>query len=297
MVVIPAAIAWACNPQAHISLDKTTYEPGQTITVYGSYFPDNVRITVTGPGETKTVTTSGGAFVTTFTAPGDGTYTITASRPTGGFASAAFTSATPARSAPPPQQQDSPPAGAPRTPSLDSPGVVRSERRPSSTGGRGDSGPGGGGGNAQGSPGGGAQGPGGSVQTQSGGTVQTVPGTVQTVPGSGVQTVAGQPVFAGSAAPATAGTFATTPAPAAERERAAQGEPSASAAPSQQAATGDVWSGFAPGRTASLTSGADGIDDGGTGSELGLGIGLLALGLVALAGGLAAAEVRRRRAA
>jgi hypothetical protein len=57
-----------------------------------------------------------------------------------------------------------------------------------------------------------------------------------------------------------------------------------------------VWSGFAPGRTASLTSGADGLDDGGGGSGLAIGIGLLALGLVGVAGGLTAAEMRRRRA-
>ena len=264
-MVIPAAVAWACNPQAHINLDRSTYAPGQTITVYGSYFPNGASITVSGPGGSKVVTAAGGSFVTTFTAPTSGNFTVTASRPTGGFASAAGTVAQPQPAQPAPQQQENPPASSPNNPSLDSPGVVRSEREPSTTGRRGG---GGGGGNGQAAPGGGG--------------------------GGSVQTVAGQPVFVGSAAPVATGTFAT--APASDRgARAARG--TRSATPSEQAAASDVWSGFAPGRTASLTSGEDGLADGGAGSGLGLGIGLLALALLGLAGGLAAAEVRRRRTA
>lgn len=276
LVVIPAAVAWACNPQAHISLDRTSYAPGQTITVYGSYFPNGAQITVSGPGGSKVVTAGGGSFVTTFTAPGSGNFTVTASRPTGGYASAAGTVAQPqpqpAQPAPPPAD-DGPTGGSQRNPSLDTPGVVRSEREPSTTGGRGGGGGGGGGDTAGGTSGGGG------------------PGT------GGVQTVAGQPVFVGSAAPATtAGTFAATPA-GDEGTRSAARDRSAGAAPSEQTASGDVWSGFAPGRTASLTSGADGMSDGGTGSGLGIGIALLALALLGLAGGLTAAEVRRRRTA
>ena len=270
-VVVPAAIAWACNPQAHVSLDRTSYAPGQTITVYGSYFPNNATITVTGPGSSQQVTAAGGGFVTSFTAPSDaGSYVISASRPTGGFASASYSVVAPA--AAPAPRAEAPPASAPPRQSFDTPGVTRSERAPSTSGGGGDNG--GGGGNNQSAPGEGGSGTGGSVQT-----------------------VAGQPVFVGSAAPSTtAGTFATTPA-AAETNRGAARERRASAAPSEQAASGDVWSGFAPGRTASLTAGADGMSDGGPGSELGLGIGLLVLGLLGLAGGLTAAEVRRRRTA
>jgi len=68
--VVPVAIAWACNPQAQISLDKTTYQPGSTITVSGSYFPNAQPVTVSGPSGSTTVTTSsGGGFSTTMTAP------------------------------------------------------------------------------------------------------------------------------------------------------------------------------------------------------------------------------------
>ncbi|MCA1704481.1 MAG: hypothetical protein LC808_14960, partial [Actinobacteria bacterium] len=50
---------------------------------------------------------------------------------------------------------------------------------------------------------------------------------------------------------------------------------SGAATPSEQAATGYAWSGFAPGKTASLTSAGDMVSEGDSGSGLGLGIGLL----------------------
>jgi hypothetical protein len=99
----------------------------------------------------------------------------------------------------------------------------------------------------------------------------------------------------GSGAPASSsGTFATAPAQA-----AAAGSKAAksSAAPSDQAATGYVWSGFAPGKTPSLATAGEMVSEGDSGSGLGLGIALLAVGLLALVGGLTAAEVSRRRSA
>lgn len=114
---VAAAVAWACNPQAHLTLEKSSYAPGETITVYGTYFPGNADITVTAPGESKTVTTSaGGAFSATFTAPSQaGTYVITATRPTGGAASVAF-SVTGAPASPPPAPTT--PTGPPAAPVL-----------------------------------------------------------------------------------------------------------------------------------------------------------------------------------
>jgi hypothetical protein len=109
-----------------------------------------------------------------------------------------------------------------------------------------------------------------------------------------VVTQAGQPAFAGSVAPAPTGSFGSTPGTATGTPAAGAGR---SSAPSEQAATGDVWSGFSAGQTPSLTSAADGVPEDGTGSELGWGLGLLALGLLALVAGLTAAEVRRRRTA
>lgn len=274
MVVAPAAIAWACNPQAHVTLDQTSIAPGKTVTAYGSYFPGNVNISVSGPTGSETVKTStGGSFAKQFTVPSKpGSYVISATRPTGGAASVAFRVAAPAAKAvPAPVQTDAPSAAAPRAPSFDSPSVVRSERQRSTSGGGGSDG---------GGPG-----------------AQTTPGNTGSGSGGGVVvSPSGAPVFVGSIpAAASTGTFAPAPAPAAAAgSRAAR---QSSATPSDQAASGYVWSGFAPGRTPSLSTAGDMVSEGDNGSGLGLGIGLLAFGLLALVAGLTAAEVSRRRAA
>ena len=286
LALVPVAVAWACNPQAHLSLDRSTYSPGQGMTVYGSYFPGNSTITVSGPAGSQTVTaSSAGAFTVTMTAPsqeGQG-YTVTASRPTGGFAAASFSVAAPVQpqpaapssppqeEAPAPAQSQSPPASSPGTAvqrEVRTPSVNRSQRTTAPAG-RGDSGGGG------------------------------SPATGQT-PAAGTA-----PVFSGSVAPATGGSFATAAptTPVAEsvaggsrrdagRERA--GGDRSVAAPSQQTALSDVWSTFEPGRTPSLTA-ASGAPSGGTGSQLAWGIGLLGIGVFALVGGLAYTEARRRR--
>jgi len=276
MVVVPAAIAWACNPQAHVTLDKTSYSPGQTITAYGSYFTSNANITVTGPGGSSAMTTSsGGSFSKSFTAPSQpGSYVISATRPTGGAASAAFQVVAPAaKVAPTPAQTEaqSPGAATPRAPSFDNPSVVRSERQRSTAGSGGNSGGGGG--------------------------TQTSPGNTGSGSGGGVVvTPSGSPVFVGSVpAASTTGTFSAVPAPATAAGKAAAKKSAATA--SDQAATGYVWSGFAPGKTPSLSTAGDMVSEGDSGSGLGLGIALLAFGLLALVGGLTAAEVSRRRSA
>lgn len=272
MVVVPAAIAWACNPQAHIQVDKTSFTPGSTGTIYGSYFPSGAAITVSTPTGPKSVTaSSGGAWSVGFTVPSKpGTYVLSATRPTGGQASTTFTVAakTVARApATAPNQGGS--GVAPRAPSFDGPSVVRSQREESAAGtGGNDGGPG-----AQTSPGGNGSGPGSGVVSQGGGLV-----------------------FAGSAPAAAPGTFSTAPSTAAAGSPQAE-RSGGSASPSEQAATGYAWSGFAPGRTASLNSAGDMVSEDDTGSGLGLGIGLLAFGLVALVAGLTAAEVSRRRSA
>jgi len=276
MVVVPAAIAWACNPQAHVTLDRTSASPGQTLTLYGSYFPGNATIQVSTPSGGQTVTTSsGGSFSKSFTAPSQpGSYVVSATRPTGGAASAAFVvKAAAAKTAPAqaPAQTNSPSAAAPKAPSFDSPSVVRSERQKTTSGSGGNSG---GGSGAQTSP---------STGGGSGGGVVVTP--------------SGVPVFTTATPAAASGTFATAPgqtAVIASSKKAAKGS---TASPSDQAATGYVWSGFAPGKTPSLSTAGDMVSEGDSGSGLGLGIGLLAFGLVALVGGLTAAEVSRRRSA
>ena len=291
LVVIPTAVAWACNPQARLGLDRTSYSPGQTIVVSGSYFNDSDTIALTGPAGDATAKPSGGGFNKTLTAPNTpGNYTITATK-SGGYRaglpkSASFAVAAPASSSPTPARPNS--QGSPGSPGFSEPGVGRSpssnvqRRSPSKrprSGTRQPAGNGGGGGGS-GSP---ARGNGGS---------QTTGG----VAGGGTTTrgTSGQRVFAGSAAPAQQ-SFGPSSGGAAKSANGSSGKASG-VRPSEGAATADVWSGFASGKTPSLMADAD-QPDGGTGSQLGLGIGLLALGLLALMSGLTAAEVRRRRAA
>ncbi|HET8953545.1 MAG TPA: hypothetical protein VFN44_23685 [Solirubrobacteraceae bacterium] len=290
--LVPAAIAWACNPQAHISLNGTSFSPGQSITVYGSYFATNANVTVSGAGNAPvTVKTSGGGGFTVsgFTAPSTpGSYTITATRPTGGFAPVSFQVVAPAQANPPvttgtgtqPSGSSAPAEQQAQAPSrsFETPAVAKSEREPATSRERSS--------NGNRSPG--------SEPTQT--TAPAAPA---------------QPVFSGSTAPATSTTtFATQPsttgaaAPARTRgnarERSAgsgRATTPAAAGPSQQTAFSDVWSGFQPGRTASLTSAGAGAPDNGPGSQLAWGIGLLALGVFGLVGGLAYTEARRRRVA
>ena len=128
-VVIPAAIAYACNPQAHISVQQT----GNTVTVYGSYFPSGAGISISGSwGATASAKASpGGGFQVSLTAPSTpGNYSVSASRPTGGFAPASFTVAAPT---PEPAQSSTPAATAPpvqaskTAPAFKAPKVARSD--------------------------------------------------------------------------------------------------------------------------------------------------------------------------
>jgi hypothetical protein len=271
--VVPVAIAYACNPQAHVSLDKTSYQPGSAITVHGSYFTGNSAVTVSGPTGSVGVTTSpGGGFTTTLTAPSTpGTYTITASRPTGGFAPASFSVVAPAAPAAQATQPDAAPAAPAATPartapSFREPSVARSQTPASA-----------------------------ERQTA---PARSTPSSSNTRPGT--TSVAGQQVFSGSTAQAApVQSFAAAPAPAVRpsRSSASRTAPAAATTPVEQAATSDLFSNYQPGRTPSLTGAASGAPAGGAGSGLGLGIALLAFGLLATVAGLTAAEVRRRRPA
>jgi hypothetical protein len=269
-LVVPAAIAWACNPQAHLSLDQTSYSPGEQIRVSGSYFANGDSIAVSTPGSSASATVAGGGFTVTLRAPAEaGSFTVVAQRSDGyraGLPKSASYQVVAAASPPPSERPSAPPAQP--NPTFQEPGVAQS---PGS--GLAGSGGGGGGGSQGGEPGGGPTG-----GVGGGGGFAT---------GTG-----GQAVFAGSAAPGQQGAFISGSGGGA----AGSAAKSTAGRPSEQAATSDVWSAFAPGRTPSLTNGVAGAPDGGTGSGLGIGIGLLALGLLGLVAGLTAAEVRRRRA-
>ena len=134
-LVVSVAVAWACNPQAHLQLDAATYEAGSPMTIYGSYFPAGATITVSlSSGATTTVqASSGGGFTTQLTAPAaPGNYSVSATRPTGGFAVASFSviEAQPKPPVappppPPPAQEPVPAPGLMQAPALLGPTIVR----------------------------------------------------------------------------------------------------------------------------------------------------------------------------
>jgi len=275
MLLVPAAIAWACNPQAQLSPSQPSYTPDTgTATISGSFFPRGIgiRVTVSGGASVVATTNQSGAFQATVPVPSaPGTYTITAVRADGqaqsGLPKVASFSVAPAIAKTAPATRPAPPAAKQQGDrSFVEPGVTRSPVRSVA-------------GNGGNSGGGGGQ----PISNNTGG----VAGGGTTVVGT-----TGVPVFAGSVAPAQA-TFGSAPA-------TAQGTTTKSNAARstgrEAAADSDVWTGFANGRTPSLTSDTADAPDSDTGSGLGLGIGLLAVGLLALVTGLAAAEVRRRRA-
>ena len=81
-MVALGAVAWACNPQAYLSLNKMTYAAGERIEVTGNFFKSGAELTLgLEPGSTVgTVrTSSNGFFSTTVAAPGNpGAYTLSA---------------------------------------------------------------------------------------------------------------------------------------------------------------------------------------------------------------------------
>lgn len=273
LLLVPAAIAWACNPQAQLQPNQASYTPGETMQLSGSFFPRGMAINVTGPNFSRTVTTtSNGAFSVSVPVPTTpGSYTVRATRADGAaqsglpkvvsFQVAKAVSTAPAPVTGPPSRSTT---GA-TNPSFSEPGVARSPAR-------------------------------GVARTTQPRSTQPAPTTGGVAGGGTVVTgTTGVPVFAGSVAPAQTTFGAPAPATAAQRSAASSRRSSTAASGRAAASDSDVWSGFAPGRTPSLTSSAAGAPDGGTGSSLGLGIGLLAFGLLALAAGLTAAEVQRRR--
>ncbi len=130
-----------------------------------------------------------------------------------------------------------------------------------------------------------SSGPAGGRATQSAGsaTGRSTSGTTSPTP-AGVTSRSGRAFFADSLAPASAGSRGSAAAPA------------GFFAPSEQSATGDLWSGFAAGASLIPSVMDPSVSTSEADSTLPVGLGLLGLGAVALLGGLAVAEGRRRRA-
>ena len=295
VALVPAAIAWACNPQAYLRLDQTKVEPGSEMRVSGAFFKGGADLTLsTEPGGVvgTVKTSSNGSFTTTVRAPNSvGSYTLSA---VGYEADGTVTNGLPARASftvgaaagAPPQSGSAPQSGTsqpeaarpgaappsagrfaepevPRTRAFSSP-----ERR--SSGGREPARTGGGSGDRA-------------------AAVNTGAGVITRSTGPGARSTGA--VFAGSVARADRAATASPGAAKQAREGKGAGSSAASAVGE------DAWSGFESGDAPGLlSSGSDAAPEGGAGSQLGWGLGLLALGLLALVSGLTVAEVRRRRA-
>ncbi len=109
-LLVPAAVAWACNPSPSMKTDKLSYTPGEQMTVSGRYFSTrgNPTVTITtdpaGASATGVPVTSAGTFQTTLDAPEQpGLYTLVAtSSDTTPAARTAFEVNTPPPTVPPP---------------------------------------------------------------------------------------------------------------------------------------------------------------------------------------------------
>lgn len=286
-LLVPAAIAWACNPQASVRTDKPTYNPGATMHVSGSFFQGNRSITlsVEPGGASSTVTTSGnGFFATQIPAPsGAGSYTISA---IGFEADGTVTTGLPARVSF--QVTQSSPATQPGT---TTPGTQES---PGITPGSGASQPGAGKFAEPSVPDAGRITSGARIRrARARGERSGARQTAAVNAGAGVIDSPAGNVFAGSVA------RADRVGASAARERVATGRNTKSAAkvaiPSEGSAASDAWSGLnasnLPGLLPSASDGAP--NGGGTSSGFAVGLGLMGVALLALVGGLAVAARTR----
>ena len=317
LLLVPAAIAWACGPNRQMQLDLTTYGPGDTVTVTGANFYPNMELRFRlDPGsEFSTKTDQNGSFSLSFPGPTEpGGYALQAEGYLDGepVVNTNAVGSFEVRAAPPsnPRPDPRPDPGRPDPgrpdprpdlgPGTDSP---RPDPRPSRPdGGAAITPPDSGGGGTQGAgdwppP---RSGPvrglasRGATPNRTGGT----PGARRAGNGRGERTGTGayatvndegRDVFAGSVP---------------RRDRAvASGARLASGAakpagPSERTASGDIWSGFGSSMNASLLPkpGDPAAPESGAESETAWGAALLALGLLVLVGCVGVAEARRRRA-
>lgn len=280
-VLVPAALAWACNPQARLHLDRSAYTTGSQMQVSGVDFKEDVQLTLSlePGGAVATVTTSStGYFTARVPAPSSpGSYTLSAvgfegDKVIDGLPARVSFSVTPAsRPGSTPQTGTSRPGATAPTPGrFVEPEVPRARRfsAPSrrASGGR--------------AP---------ARSRTGGGTDRAAAVTT----GAGVIKGSSGTVFAGSVARAdrVASTSRGKSGAASDARRGKAARSSARSAVGE-----DVWSGFSDKAPGLLGSSFEAVPDGGAGSQLGWGLGLLALGLLALVSGFAGAEVRRRRA-
>jgi hypothetical protein len=308
--LVPAALALACNPQAYLTLGQGSYAPGDTVKVSGSFFKSSWPITVSldRTGQEVSVTTSAnGSFQANFALP--------ANAPTGGYtvqaigfengavvpglpARASFTVANPVASQPTPQ----PTAPTPSQPSPQASQSTPAATAPATTTARPTARP-------AGKPSADFREP--RVFSEPNVSKSTSGSTSSSKPAAARSdrvAVGGRAVFGGSVAPTTTAsafvpaTVAPVTGATTSRSATSSRGSSATAPTSRQAAaqtaTDDVWGTQTSGSSPSvLPFAGDGVTvtSPRAGSQLTLGIVLLGAGMLALLGGLAAGEARRRR--
>ena len=269
-LTVPAAIVWACTPQAQIGLDKGFYYPGDTVVIQGTNFVPNGPVAINlngGPPLATTQATDAGYVRVAITLPstaatGDSIVAV-ARTSTGEFTArqglvirerAAAPSTPGTRAAP-----QGGPAPAPAGPAAPTRSRTVSGRQRAGS---------------RGSP-----------------------------PGREPAPAAGRAGARADARAATGGTgsaVARADAPRAESPVRAPGSSRtalAASRPSERSAGGDLWSGLRSSRAPALGEASAGSGGSpGPGGELVGALGLLALGLAALGIGVSASARRRRTA-
>ena len=253
-----AAVAWACTPSAYIGLSGTSFHPGSSVTVTGNGFIDApVEIRWSGPGAGVLAVARGPSFSATFTVPSapPGRYYVQATARDANGTTIGHASRPLQIPAPAPSPAAGGRLGTQAPAPARAPSLVVDGSRADRT-----------------------SSPSRRAAPVSGGRSSAAPTAL-----SPAARTASTPVASAREAAVTR-PGRNAPAPG----------PRSASAPSSRSASGDLWSGFAArGHSPSLSAASGPAGD--PGSELTAGLALLSLGILGLAGGIAAA--RRRRAA
>ena len=297
LLLVPAAISWACGPNRAIQLDRFTYCPRVCdVNVTGAEFKSGATVDIMVDGAIRATTTVSptGNLSASFKAPASpGTYAVRTEGVDPDDAQALKGTGntvmmTVAEEAPPAPAGGGPaPAPAPGANSPQRGSPAPSRRTTSGREGTGRAGD-----NNRSASGGEQLGraPARDAAPAKGGAPASAgaPADAGVNTTEGTTTTGGRTAFAGSVTQATRAGVA---------ERAAKGaSPGSAAGPSERSAEGDLWNGLTSQNPSLVPADGAGVDAPDTAPGLAWGMGLLAAGLLALIG-LGVAEVTRRRRA